>query len=81
MKKLDIKLNHFQDLESIMDREQGVCKCPIVCVSQQPSWQPNWLDPWSCDVVYPNSCLMVLFWSQNSEWPDSPTINVCVPVQ
>ena len=50
MKKLDIKPMHFEHLEAIMDRE-GVCKCPIVCVSQQPSGQPNWLDPWSCDVV------------------------------
>ena len=50
MKKLDIKLKLFEHLEAIMDRE-GVCMCPIVCVSQQPSGQPNWLDSWSCDVV------------------------------
>ena len=48
MKKLDIKLKHF---EAIMDREWESVSAPS-CVSQQPSRQPNWLDPWSCDVLH-----------------------------
>ena len=36
MKKLDIKLNHFEHLEAIMDRERESVSAPL-CVSQQPS--------------------------------------------
>lgn len=53
MKKLEIKLKHFEELETIMDREResvrGVvyhvwflCLCSLICVTS-----------WSCSV---NSC-------------------------
>ena len=36
IKKLDIKLNHFEHLEAIMDKERESVSVPL-CVSQQPS--------------------------------------------